>query len=260
MTMLTLCLAVLLAGCAGIPASPTLVPPHPTATPLSLLTRAPGSLTWERSGGFAGICLSLSVDGQGGYQLVDCRAGQVASQGHLDAESWGQVQSWLKTYQSFSYDSPVPPGAADMFIDHLEFVGTGQQPASGERQAQIAAEIGRIASDLSTPTGPTQPPNGAQGGMEGRAVIGPMCPVMSDDNSCPDKPYQGPIQVLDASGDVVAEFTPGADGTFRVALAAGSYVLQGASQRPFPRAPQQEVVVRPGEVTQVNLSFDTGIR
>jgi len=258
--ILLLALAFALAGCAARSGSPTLVPPQPTTTPWSLLARAPGSLTWQRSGGFAGICQALSVDGQGGYRLVDSRAGQVVDQGQLDPESWGQIQSWLKTYQSFSYDSPMPPGAADMFIDHLQFVGIGQQPASAERQTQTAAEIGRIASGLAVPEAPTQAPADAQQGVKGQALIGPMCPVMSDDDSCPDKPYQGQIQLLDANGDVITEFTTDADGTFQVSLPVGSYVLQGVSQGAFPRAPSQEVTVRPGEYAQVTLSFDTGIR
>jgi hypothetical protein len=147
-----------------------------------------------------------------------------------------------------------------MFIDHLQFDGVGQQPASAERQTQIAAEIGRIASGLAVPKAPTQAPADAQQGINGQAVIGPTCPVMSDDDSCPNKPHQATVDVLDSSGQLVTRFQTQADGTFKVVLPPGNYVLQGVSEGRLPRTPRLDVSVQTGRFTQVTLSFDSGIR
>ena len=82
--------------------------------------------------------------------------------------------------------------------------------------------------------------NGSAGdgdsGIEGRVTIGPQCPVEQTRSNT--------------------------DGTFRIPLDAGSYsVVAGpvdGSSLPFGR--QVEVVVKPGTLTHVDLSVDSGIR
>jgi len=260
------CLGVALAlaavGCTG-----SLVPPkppgplaQPTTTAYGLLARAPGTITWERSGGFAGMCQTLVIWSDGSYILDDTCRSSGRRTGSLPSSELSQLQAWLATYQPFDWAPSVPPGSADMFVDHLQFNGDGQEPAPLALQAQISDHISGIVSRLMVNDIATPPSDAAQQGVKGKAVIGPMCPVMSDDNTCPDKPYQGQIQVLDPSGDVMTQFTTGADGSFQVPLPAGSYVLRGVRQGPFPGAPPLEVTVRPGEYVQVTLTFDSGIR
>ncbi len=97
-------------------------------------------------------------------------------------------------------------------------------------------------------------------GIEGIALLGPLCPVVSEDDPCPDRPYQASIDVRTASGKRVTRVRTGEDGRFRVGLRPGSYVLDPQSGDPFPVASEQEVEVVAGVYTEVVVSYDTGIR
>ena len=107
--------------------------------------------------------------------------------------------------------------------------------------------------------------NGSAGdgdsGIEGRVTIGPQCPVEQMGSPCPDAPYEALITVT-RDGDTVEQTRSNTDGTFRIPLDAGSYsVVAGpvdGSSLPFGR--QVEVVVKPGTLTHVDLSVDSGIR
>jgi hypothetical protein len=99
-------------------------------------------------------------------------------------------------------------------------------------------------------------------GIEGRVTVGPMCPVERVDTPCPDQPYQATIVVLDANAHNVKSFESAADGSFRVALAPGHYTLdpQPANGSPLPAAAPQDVDVRSGAYTHVDVQYDSGIR
>jgi hypothetical protein len=106
-------------------------------------------------------------------------------------------------------------------------------------------------------------PGAAQdSGIRGRAVLGPTCPVVTEDMPCPPEPYEGEIWVLAAqTDDLVATVRSGQDGRFEVRLAPGDYVLEGdATAESFPYAKPVTVTVRPGAFTRATLAFDTGIR
>ena len=98
-------------------------------------------------------------------------------------------------------------------------------------------------------------------GIEGRVTIGPQCPVEQMGSPCPDAPYQALITVTQ-NGDTVEQSHSRADGSFRIPLQPGPYsVVAGpidGSSLPFGR--QVEVVVKPGALTHVDLSVDSGIR
>lgn len=97
-------------------------------------------------------------------------------------------------------------------------------------------------------------------GISGRVVLGPMCPVSYPGNPCPDQPYEAELHVLDSKGGAVTRIRSGADGTFRIGLRPGTYVLHPESGNPLPIAPDQTVVVPEGAYVSVTVSFDTGIR
>lgn len=102
-------------------------------------------------------------------------------------------------------------------------------------------------------------PEAAQG-IEGIALLGPLCPVVSLQDPCPDRPYVASIDVRRAGGGFVTRLRTGEDGLFRVGLRPGTYVLDPESGVPFPAASEQEVQVVADAYTQVVVSFDTGIR
>lgn len=97
-------------------------------------------------------------------------------------------------------------------------------------------------------------------GVEGLVLLGPMCPVASEENPCPDEPYEARIDVLDAHGRVLGRTRSGSDGRFRVGLEPGIYTLWPESGDPLPRAGEEEVEVEEGVFTFVTIRFDTGIR
>ena len=99
----------------------------------------------------------------------------------------------------------------------------------------------------------------AVSGIEGRVTIRPVRPVERKGASN-ERAYQAKIRVLDASGHEVAMVESDAEGRFRVPLSPGSYVLRPESPGRYPRASEQRVVVRPGDMTDVAIVYDSGMR
>ena len=105
--------------------------------------------------------------------------------------------------------------------------------------------------------GPIEP---AVQGIEGIALLGPQCPVQTEEDPCPDLPYQAWVSVRAPSGRLHTRFRTGEDGRFRVGLPAGRYTLDPDSGNPFPIAGDLDVEVVSGGYTSVVIQFDTGIR
>jgi hypothetical protein len=108
-------------------------------------------------------------------------------------------------------------------------------------------------------------------GVIGTVVAGPGCPVDQQPiegqpeqrpGVCEERPVQADVRVLQVrSGRVVATVRSTAEGRFRIELPAGRYELQAL--RPADRSaagPPRLVVVRPHELSEATLQFDTGIR
>jgi protocatechuate 3,4-dioxygenase beta subunit len=98
-------------------------------------------------------------------------------------------------------------------------------------------------------------------GIQGKVLLGPMCPVQQVGSPCPDKPIKAEITVTDANGKTVATAHSDADGTYRISLPAGSYTV--AAKRPddsFGFGKPVTVDVSGGTFVQVNLLVDSGIR
>ena len=114
--------------------------------------------------------------------------------------------------------------------------------------------LGACASDL------LLGPDAAQG-IDGLVLLGPLCPVVTDEDPCPDRPYATKIDVRDGGGATVTTVHSGDDGRFRVGLAPGRYRLVPASSAsPLPRAGSMDVDVPAGAWVEVTVDFDTGIR
>ncbi len=116
------------------------------------------------------------------------------------------------------------------------------------RYATISPQL--IACDASSPSG-----------IAGLVTIGPMCPVATPDDPCPDRPYAAKLVVQDSAGREVCAAASGEDGRFRIGLAPGEYQLvpvNGVGGLPY--ASPQTVTVAPNAYTDVSVSFDSGIR
>ncbi len=100
----------------------------------------------------------------------------------------------------------------------------------------------------------------------GVATAGPVCPVQRNppDPACAPRPVVGAtIAVLDPGGREIASATTGVDGTYRVAVPAGSVRVQAAPVAGLMRTPAPtDVVVPAGPAAwvRVDLLYDTGIR
>jgi hypothetical protein len=97
-------------------------------------------------------------------------------------------------------------------------------------------------------------------GIEGEVRIAPVNPVEQPgvENSAP---YAAKLLVRKADGgDVVAETTSGADGSFRLPLAPGDYVLEPVNGDPLPTASPQPFTVEAGRFTTLRVDYDSGIR
>ncbi len=108
-------------------------------------------------------------------------------------------------------------------------------------------------------------PSNLDSGITGVVLAGPQCPVIGPNSppECQDKPLAATIIVRAAdSGLEVTRFQSGEDGTFRVPLFPGAYVLdpQPGSPTGFPHAAPMDVQVQAGEFTSVTIEYDTGIR
>jgi hypothetical protein len=107
----------------------------------------------------------------------------------------------------------------------------------------------------------TPTPNGSSG-VYGRVTIGPMCPVVRAEEPCPDKPYQTTLVILNTSGEKVTNIATDAAGRFRVNLSPGDYILQPETpqNQPLPISQEQQFSVVAGRFTELNISYDSGIR
>lgn len=215
-------------------------------------------IAWERSGGIAGICEVLTIDVDSSYHLQMGCTEMVQSSGVIPASAMQELMRWREEYASFTWKSTPPPNSADMFTANLVFNGTGTRVASETEQSEIVALVESLLAGL-LPDVQSTPSLGGSG-IEGTVVIGPTCPVMLAENPCEDRPYQATVSVFSSKGNAVTSFVSQADGTFRLSLPAGKYILQGESDGAYPGAPRLEVTVENGRYTSIVLMYDTGIR
>ena len=97
-------------------------------------------------------------------------------------------------------------------------------------------------------------------GLEGRVWVGPTQPVCREGEAC-----EGPVAAtfhVQQDGKDVATFTSSEEGRFSVSLRPGDYVVVPDETAPImgASAQSQPVVVGTTGMTQVELTFDTGIR
>ena len=99
-------------------------------------------------------------------------------------------------------------------------------------------------------------------GISGTVHVSPAHPGPQRIGESGQKPMAGAkLRVLDANQRVVAHAVTDADGKFSVALAAGEYSVEvdtgGAA---LPRCGSADAKVQDGQIVQVELSCDSGMR
>ncbi len=104
----------------------------------------------------------------------------------------------------------------------------------------------------------TADPTGGPSGIVGIVLVGPECRRPSEASPCLI-PYEARMVILDPEGRVVGEVTSGPDGTFRIELPPGDYVVQPSpGGDPFPRAEARSVTVVAGEMSEVEVNYERG--
>jgi len=97
-------------------------------------------------------------------------------------------------------------------------------------------------------------------GLCGVVLRGPITPVCNAIDPC-DAPFSAGFQ-LKKDGVQVSAFRSGSDGCFAVQVPSGTYEVVPDADAPilFPESQTRSVDVRADGWTQVELTFDTGIR
>jgi hypothetical protein len=106
-------------------------------------------------------------------------------------------------------------------------------------------------------------PSPVESGIAGVTVVDAGCPVLRDGERCPEHPIRANLVVTRPdSTEIVARSHSGADGTFRIRLPPGTYLLRptNATGAPLPTAQPVTVEVRERGFTAVRVRFDSGVR
>ena len=113
-----------------------------------------------------------------------------------------------------------------------------------------------VACDAS----PASAPPGT--GIRGTVTLGPTCPVEQVGEPPCVTPYAATLVVTAAEDDsVVARVSSGPDGAFSVDVPPGDYVIvPQPGGDPYPTGTPVEVTVEAGAYTEIEVSYDTGIR
>jgi hypothetical protein len=104
-----------------------------------------------------------------------------------------------------------------------------------------------------------------QSGVAGRIYLGPQCPVETEGDPCEDEPAAGSRVTVAkqvpgdsyAGGEVVARTSTGADGSYRVAVEPGKYVVTANAGM---SCELMDARVTAGAFSKVDVPCDTGTR
>jgi hypothetical protein len=102
-------------------------------------------------------------------------------------------------------------------------------------------------------------PAGTASGIRGTVIKGPTKPVCEEGVPC-TAPASGVVIVATRNRTVVGRATTTRNGTFRIVLPAGSYVIRTEKRFPIGGMRPRTVAVMNGRFTVVRLAIDTGIR
>jgi hypothetical protein len=97
-------------------------------------------------------------------------------------------------------------------------------------------------------------------GIEGRVLLGPQCPVVTEASPCPDEPVSAEVVAMRLEDREVFSAQSGSDGRFRLGLDPGTYEVQALVTAGAMFAKPVNVTVPPGEFVEVDVFLDTGIR
>jgi hypothetical protein len=122
----------------------------------------------------------------------------------------------------------------------------------------VACALAFLIAACETPpaTSPSADATDGPSGITGIVLVGPECGRPTEASPCL-VPYRARLVILDTDGRIVGEVTSGPDGTFRIELPPGDYVLQPSpGGDPYPRAEARSVTVVAGEMSEVEIDYE----
>jgi hypothetical protein len=125
-------------------------------------------------------------------------------------------------------------------------------------QQQIVPEATRElpASPVAMPT----PQAAARSGIHIIAKIGPTCPGPEQPGQVCEGPYAGEFSITTGNDTVAAHVTTDQDGLATVDLPPGQYTVTPKIEGRLPSGAPVDVTVPPGQIVEVNMELDSGIR
>jgi hypothetical protein len=117
------------------------------------------AITWQRSGGIAGICQRLLIDRDETFGLENCETEEMIGGGELPAEAIAYLGELGARFGEFEWEFVAPSGSADMFEDRYSFAGVGTEQPAEEEMVALNEYLGTLAAELATAA-----PDGAIGG------------------------------------------------------------------------------------------------
>ncbi len=94
-------------------------------------------LTWQRTGGIAGVCQTLTIYSFGFAYAGDCKTGESEAPFRLLLSQMEPLASWRDQYSQYRHEA-ADPATADGFAYELQFNGTGSQmPGDQEKNEML---------------------------------------------------------------------------------------------------------------------------
>jgi Immunoglobulin-like domain of bacterial spore germination len=184
--------------------------------------------------------------------------GVIIAQGVATAQSDWMTTDFVPFKATLTFKNPTYKNTGALILK--------KDNPSGLPEHDNALEIPIIFATLDTQT--QVPPATIlpyNSGIQGTVLLGPTCPVMRNppDPNCADKPYLTTVQVVRVGSSKSAPFATvetDKNGKYILMLPPGDYSVQAVGGTTLPRCASENITVRPGIVTLVTLSCDTGIR
>lgn len=125
-------------------------------------------------------------------------------------------------------------------------------------QQQIIPEATREISP--SPVATPIPPAAAISGIRIIAKVGPTCPGPQRPGQVCEGPYEGEFSITTGNGTAAARVTTDKDGRATVDLPPGQYTVTPKIKGRLPSGAPVDVTVPPGQVVDVNVELDSGMR
>jgi len=119
--------------------------------------------------------------------------------------------------------------------------------------------FGLVVAFIALAVGSAGASAGTQSGIRGTVIKSPTKPVCEEGVPC-SAPAAGVVLVFVRNGVEAARTKTLPNGSFRVVLAPGTYVVRSLRKFPIGGMHPRTVTVRQGRFAVVRLSIDTGIR